>query len=307
MPIDGLSVARLLELGGLKRRCSAPLRCVAHGLAFPCEICDLEGSISVACEACGHCFKQGLLESRDRPCQSEAVFLSTGKIAFEAEAVSAQKAIEDERRRAEETERRRHLDESIETAPALPLPKPHSVESESISRRWTYLIGTVLICVAIVLVWSLSNVLKRNSANTLWSKGNTFNSSGMFNESIAACEEAVRIIDKDDSPKGRQIAAGSRMCIAVALVHQEKIHDAISIYEKVDHFYANDQRSGTRELVAMSLDMRAFLLAEQGKNLEAISIYEEVLRRYASDVNLSSDYVVMNSKKRLNELRRISR
>ena len=99
MSISELSAAKLVELGGLKTLCSAPLRCVAHGLAVPCDACEMEGTIGVVCEACGHHFPQGLLEDRNRACESQAEFARTGKIAFAKEATAALQALELERQR----------------------------------------------------------------------------------------------------------------------------------------------------------------------------------------------------------------
>ena len=91
MSLKDLTAAQLLELGGLKQRCSAGLRCVAHGYALPCMACEGEGDTDnrVVCDTCGHFFRHGLLESSERACQSTAEFASTGKIAFEADAMAA--------------------------------------------------------------------------------------------------------------------------------------------------------------------------------------------------------------------------
>ena len=105
MPLTGLSADRLLELGGLKERCSASLRCVAHGLALPCDLCELEGVASAVCSACRHKFAQGALNATDRACQSAAEFARTGRITFEADAIEGLRRLEDERRRRDEAER----------------------------------------------------------------------------------------------------------------------------------------------------------------------------------------------------------
>lgn len=114
MSLAGLSAERLLELGGLKARCSVKERCVAHGLTLPCDLCDVEGGAGtgVVCETCGHHFAQGLLAASERPCQSVGEFARTGKIAFEDDARAAlqrhdaeQLRLEIERQRREEAER----------------------------------------------------------------------------------------------------------------------------------------------------------------------------------------------------------
>lgn len=98
MSLEGLSASELFELGGLKVRCGAAVRCATHGLALPCDICDnLGGNTGVICSACNHHFTQGLLGQGERPCQSEAEFLSTRKIAFEEEARVSLEAKERER------------------------------------------------------------------------------------------------------------------------------------------------------------------------------------------------------------------
>lgn len=96
MSLQGLSASELFELGGLKARCGAALRCAAHGVA-PCDICEMEGTAGVICSACNHHFAQGLLGQGERPCQSEAEFLRTGRISFEEEARVSLEAKERER------------------------------------------------------------------------------------------------------------------------------------------------------------------------------------------------------------------
>ena len=96
-----LSADRLLQLGGLKERCSASLRCVAHGLALPCDLCGLEGDTAakVVCDACGHLFLQGAPVAKARACESVAEFVSNGTVAFPENAVEALSRFEEERRR----------------------------------------------------------------------------------------------------------------------------------------------------------------------------------------------------------------
>lgn len=117
MSLAGLSAQRLLELGGLKPRCSAKVRCVAHGLSLPCDLCDLEGGAGpgVVCETCGHHFDQGLLAVSERPCQSVAEFTRTRKIAFEDDARAALQRLEAEERRGE-AERQRLAEAERRTA-----------------------------------------------------------------------------------------------------------------------------------------------------------------------------------------------
>ena len=107
MSLEGLSAERLVELGGLKERCSAGLRCVAHGLALPCGACEAEDEADggVVCEACGHHFRQGLLSTEDRGCQSSAEFAKTGRIAFEDVALAGLRRLEEEQSRREAAER----------------------------------------------------------------------------------------------------------------------------------------------------------------------------------------------------------
>jgi len=118
--LAALSAQRLLELGGLKARCSAKVRCVAHGLSLPCDLCDLEGGAGpgVVCETCGHHFAQGLLATSERPCQSVAEFTRTRKIAFEDEARAALLRNEAEQQRRE-VERQRRAEAERQAAERL--------------------------------------------------------------------------------------------------------------------------------------------------------------------------------------------
>ena len=106
MSLEGLSAARLIELGGLRTICSAPLRCVAHGLSVPCDACEMEGSVGVVCDACGHHFSQGLLDTVNRSCESQAEFTRAGRIAFAKEASAALLAQESDRHHKTERQRR---------------------------------------------------------------------------------------------------------------------------------------------------------------------------------------------------------
>ena len=103
-----LSATDLKRLGGLREQCSAPLACSEHGAPHPCELCKLEGLLALSCTACGHQFTQGLSSLAERPCASGAEFASTGRIAFETEAVAtlAEEQAEQERDRERERKRR---------------------------------------------------------------------------------------------------------------------------------------------------------------------------------------------------------
>ena len=105
MSVKSLTAADLIKLGGLKERCSAPLRCEKHGLAVPCELCDVEGSTGIVCSACGHYFAEDLARESDRACQSVAEFSRTRKIAFADVANETLLAQESERQRQEEIQR----------------------------------------------------------------------------------------------------------------------------------------------------------------------------------------------------------
>jgi tetratricopeptide (TPR) repeat protein len=84
-----LSTTDLQRLGGLRESCSAPLACTEHGAPHPCELCELEGLLTISCTACGHTFTKGLASVMGRPCASGAEFALNGKIAFETEALAA--------------------------------------------------------------------------------------------------------------------------------------------------------------------------------------------------------------------------
>ena len=105
MSVESLTAADLIRLGGLKERCSAGLHCEAHGLAIPCPLCDVEGTVGVVCNACGHYFAEGLARESDRACHSVTEFSRTGKIAFADSANEALQAQESERQRQEEFQR----------------------------------------------------------------------------------------------------------------------------------------------------------------------------------------------------------
>ena len=84
-----LSSTDLQRLGGLRESCSAPLACAEHGAPHPCELCELEGLLTISCTACGHVFTRGLASMMERPCASGAEFALNGRIAFENEALAA--------------------------------------------------------------------------------------------------------------------------------------------------------------------------------------------------------------------------
>jgi hypothetical protein len=107
MSLEGLSTEQLLYLGGLKERCSAGMRCAAHGLALPCELCELEdvGHLGAICETCGHRFDSAPSGKPDRACKSVEVFEAIGTIPFAETALDNQRRRENERRAEEEVER----------------------------------------------------------------------------------------------------------------------------------------------------------------------------------------------------------
>jgi tetratricopeptide (TPR) repeat protein len=113
-----LSASDLKRLGGLREQCSAPLACSEHGAPHPCEYCKLEGLLSLSCTACGHQFAQGLSSVTERPCASGAEFASTGRIAFETEAVATLAKEQAEQERDRERERKRHQRETRARAEA---------------------------------------------------------------------------------------------------------------------------------------------------------------------------------------------
>jgi TonB family protein len=92
----GLDAAELIRLGGLKITCSAPVFCAEHTNPHPCDLCDLEGRVAVACTACHFEFAEGLNHCHERACQSMAAFVASGRIAFETEALAAIKKKEEE-------------------------------------------------------------------------------------------------------------------------------------------------------------------------------------------------------------------
>jgi len=103
--LSGLTPEELRRLGGILPSCSEPLACSAHGAPWPCAICALDNANAVACITCGHHFAQGLVSADGRPCESESVFVKTGKVAFEAEAVAALAAREKALEKEAETKR----------------------------------------------------------------------------------------------------------------------------------------------------------------------------------------------------------
>jgi hypothetical protein len=109
-----LSATDLKRLGGLREQCSAPLACSEHGAPHPCELCELEGLLAISCTACGNQFAQGLSSETERPCASGAEFASTGRIAFETEAVATLAKEQAEQERDRERERKRRQREENE-------------------------------------------------------------------------------------------------------------------------------------------------------------------------------------------------
>jgi hypothetical protein len=112
--LRSLDAAELTRLGGLKTQCRASLLCTEHNAPYPCEVCDALGYPSVACSACLQEFPEGMSTTGERPCASQAVFAKTGRIAFEAEAMSA---LADRAREKESArERRKREKEAAERA-----------------------------------------------------------------------------------------------------------------------------------------------------------------------------------------------
>ncbi len=104
--LKSLDADELLKLGGLRKQCSAPLVCVAHTNSLPCELCELEDEVEVVCKQCKHVFPQGLAESGNRACASEAEFAQSGHIAFQIEARAALLQKEEQRSKEREREQR---------------------------------------------------------------------------------------------------------------------------------------------------------------------------------------------------------
>ena len=107
--LRSLDAAELVRLGGLKTQCSASLLCTEHNSPYPCEACDALGFKSAACSACLYEFPDGLSAPGERPCASQAAFVKTGRIAFEADAMAAlasasrdKEAARERRKRAKE-------------------------------------------------------------------------------------------------------------------------------------------------------------------------------------------------------------
>ena len=112
--LRSLDAAELTRLGGLKTQCRAALLCSEHNAPHPCEVCDALDYKSVACSACLQEFPEGMSVAGERPCASQAVFAKTGRIAFEADAMSA---LADQAREKESArERRKREKEAAERA-----------------------------------------------------------------------------------------------------------------------------------------------------------------------------------------------
>ena len=95
-----MSPSDLIRLGGLKERCSAALVCSEHNISYPCEACASLALRSVACAACLKEFSDGVPGLGERVCFSGAMYKKTGRIAFEAQALAAEKKrVETERKR----------------------------------------------------------------------------------------------------------------------------------------------------------------------------------------------------------------
>jgi hypothetical protein len=109
MSFEGLTTRQLLDLGGLKERCAESVRCAAHGLALPCDLCDLEevGHLGAVCQTCGHRFDSVPPGSSIRQCMSAQAFETAGTVAFAQAALDNLKQKEEGHRAAEDAERSR--------------------------------------------------------------------------------------------------------------------------------------------------------------------------------------------------------
>jgi TonB family protein len=129
--LAGLGVDELIALNGLRSRCSAPLRCVAHDLNLPCDLCELEGQQAVACTACGKLYATPPTDPLNRPCASVTQFQTQGVIAFADEVhhaldQKAQQQAEEEERRLE-SERLQKLKRTRELVEAM---RRHAAETK---------------------------------------------------------------------------------------------------------------------------------------------------------------------------------
>lgn len=52
----------------MQQSCNSPLTCLTHGLAWPCELCSLEGTSSTTCQRCGVAVLTGPSSSGQRVC-----------------------------------------------------------------------------------------------------------------------------------------------------------------------------------------------------------------------------------------------
>ncbi len=128
--LTAFSVDKLVRLGGLKERCSAPLRCVPHGLNLPCELCELEEQQGAVCTACGQLFQEPPPDSTNRPCASVAQFHARGVIAF---ADEARHALDKTAPHREAAPVKRHREAAKRRAPTVeptlhPVPEPIKVD-----------------------------------------------------------------------------------------------------------------------------------------------------------------------------------
>ena len=98
--LRGRTASDLTRLGGLRERCSAALVCSEHSVSYPCGACEALNLRSVACAACLKEFSDRVPETGERVCFSVAMYEDTGRIAFEADALAAEKKLpEGERER----------------------------------------------------------------------------------------------------------------------------------------------------------------------------------------------------------------
>lgn len=125
--LPDLGAETLLELGGLKTRCEAPIKCTAHGHLVPCEACVHDDLVGTFCSACNKAFDTPPLPG-DRECASVEQFRASGKIAFEDAALAALNERERKKKPKPEKKEREALETETVPAPAsVPEPAPAPV------------------------------------------------------------------------------------------------------------------------------------------------------------------------------------
>lgn len=96
--LKDLSAEALLDLGGLKTRCAVQIKCTAHGHIVPCDLCQLEELAGTFCDACGKTLDTPPLPG-ERDCSSVEQFHSSGRVAFETDALTVLAEREGKRKR----------------------------------------------------------------------------------------------------------------------------------------------------------------------------------------------------------------